>query len=201
MLKQIASRQFVVDVYGDTFMSTRLSLVSSIMLLVVAAFAVFTPVLYKYTLLPLTDYTGHYSIAAVIQMNGIVFIPHVLYHVLIIGLKSFFPLLQPYEISTLLIVSIKALLGVVLFMALRANLPRPTRHFQLAALVLMILIFTPVYLSYSADLGLEHLLMIRTLGYLNYTNYHNPTQNLMLIFAVPVSLLALRAAVPQPFRS
>lgn len=139
------------------------------------------------------DYEVHYFIAIAIEENIPVFVPHILYHVLIIGFKNFFPVLEPYQISILLMVSIKALLGITLLMALRANLPKPTRQFPLIALTLAILIFTPVHLSYDAAFLL--------IGYLNYTIYHNPTQNLMMIFVVPVSLFALRAVVAQPYRN
>ncbi len=38
-------------------------------------------------------------------------------------------------------------------------------------------------------------------GYINHLSFHSPTQNLMLIFVVPTSLVALRAISPRPFRN
>ncbi|MDW8300204.1 MAG: hypothetical protein RML95_12800 [Anaerolineae bacterium] len=116
-------------------------------------------------------------------------LPHVLYHVLLILLKNMLSIESARDVSLILAVLLRVGLGVILFLAIRQYVPKHLSNSVIVAAVILLLLSAPIYLFDRSPY----------LSYINYLPYHNPTQNMMLVFAVPVSLIALRAVVPKPF--
>ncbi len=169
--------------------------------LMLALAVIFAPV-FAVTILEFgRDYYGHYKIAQRIQNGEALNTPHVFYHVLFIGLRSIFPLRVSLT-HWLLVTSFRALLGVLLFTILKAQLSERLAFGWSGVVIVLFLLSAPLYMQpdpLDALIGRNQLVV--KLGYLNYLVYHNPTQNLMMIFVVPVSLFALRAVAPQPYRN
>ncbi|MDW8300738.1 MAG: hypothetical protein RML95_15505 [Anaerolineae bacterium] len=76
-------------------------------------------------------------------------------------------------------------------MNIRAWVSKRVPDNWLALVVIALLFSAPIYLWFNPP---------NFLGYVNYLPYHSPTQNLLLVFVVPVTLAAQRAIVPQPLR-
>lgn len=174
--------------------------------LALALVAIFAPIFYGVAHSNIhffrADYLSHYKIALRIQNGEALGVPHIFYHILIIGLKSLLPSESPSQLSALLMIGFRALLGVWLFLILRAQLSARLSSWWIGVMVVLFLLTAPLYLWRDAIDTSGNIDFIRHFtGYLNPLVYHNPTQNLMLIFVVPVSLIALRAVVPQPFQN
>jgi len=84
----------------------------------------------------------------------------------------------------------RVIAGVFLYVFIRLSTMLSDKIAMLIVIVFLTVI--PVYLLPELPFNI---------GYLNYATYHNPTQILLSAFAVPASLIALRAVIPQPFKS
>lgn len=140
------------------------------------------------------DYSAHHHFAIVIE-NGKqaqLRIPHVLYHVVLVVIKNTANIEDSRTISVFLAALFRALLGVGLFVAIKYSIPKRLPNTLVAVITILLLWISPIYFWYNPP---------TFIGYINSLPYHNPTQNLMLVFVIPASLIALRAILPQPFKS
>lgn len=140
------------------------------------------------------DYAAHYEIAAVLE-RGELTTPHFLYHVLVILLKKVLGLDNSEIISATLATFFRVLLGLVLFILIKLEtLDKAPERLTLLFIVLLLLT-APIYLQVTKIIPPVFF------GFINYLPYHNPTQNLMLVFVAPVSLIALRIIFPRPYKT
>lgn len=157
----------------------------------VLAFAAFLTVFlipfYRFVVINHGDYPWHYAIATEIRDSQFPAVPHILYHLLITMLADALALSQA-QASVALVVFFRVLTGVFLYIYFQAS---AGLSYKTSAIITFIFLLTvPIYLLEPYNIA-----------YINYTIYHNPTQILLHTFVVPVSLVALRALVPQPFKN
>lgn len=178
---------------GDHMPASRsLPLTVSLVAVSLILVATFVPVFYSFYAANNHDYVGHYSFAIAIEDGWRLSIPHILYHILLILAKNTLGLEDIKEVAVTLQTAFRILIGLSLFMALKTQMGSQLTDALAAIVVLLLMWAAPIYLWFKPPLFL---------GYINYLPYHNPTQPLMLIFTVPMSLIAWRAVSPQPFTS
>ncbi|MFQ3535427.1 MAG: hypothetical protein SNJ58_06080 [Aggregatilineales bacterium] len=172
--------------------------------LVIALIVIFTPVFYSVMLGPFFfngDHFSHAEAAIRLQDSQMLGVPHVLYHVLFMTLYNIFPFVDLTRLSTFLMVALRAMLGLIIFLLLRAQLSGQLSDLWIGGLVILFLLtYSPIFLWHNQAHGVTEF-FLHHISHLNHLVYHNPTQNLLLIFVVPAQLVALGAIVPQPFRS
>ena len=136
------------------------------------------------------DIEKHLGFALTMRTEGFLpNVPHFFYHLLVIAAKESLPTAPPMTLALLPMLLANALLALGLLHLLKetgASAP------MALGLALLLLIFAPILLGKSRG-------DLLALGYLHPTVYHNPTQQLMRLFALPISLFALRALHPQPY--
>ncbi|MDW8171083.1 MAG: hypothetical protein RML73_01235 [Anaerolineae bacterium] len=138
------------------------------------------------------DVEKHLVFAQRMKTEG--FLPNVLhffYHLLVIAADETLPSAPPMTLALLPMLLANALLALGLLHLLKDAGANGTLAL---GLTLLLLIFAPIMLG-TLDGGLL------ALGYLHPTVYHNPTQQLLRLFALPLSLFALRALQPRPHAS
>ncbi len=170
----------------------------------IALIVIFTPVFYSAVLGPFFfsgDYFAHAQAAIRLQDSQMSGAPHVFYHVLFAVLHDIFPFTNLAHLAIFIMVALRAVLGVIIFLLLRAQLSAQLSDLWIGGLVILFLLtYSPIFLWHNQAYGVKGF-FLHHISHLNHFVYHNPTQNLLLIFVVPAQLIALRAIVPQPFRS
>ena len=158
--------------------------------LTLVSISIFTPVLRVVIDLFDDDYSQHYEMALRLSSGEIQHLPHFLYHTLLVALTK----LSATRDDALLVLSVgfRVLLGLVIFFVLSAQVSRNFPSIWRAVIVILFLLISPLYFQVESPY---------LIGYLSHLVYHSPTQNLMLLFVIPVSLLAMRAVVRKPFSS
>lgn len=137
------------------------------------------------------DYPWHHDIAERYSNGENIGTPHVLYHVLVLLLGDLFAL-APDQTAAILAVAFKAATGVSLFFIIRAQ-PQSSISDKLNILIVSVFLLTvPLYVAIEPSV-----LFFPP----SYTVYQSPTQNLLFLLVVPASLIAMRAAIPQPFEN
>lgn len=140
------------------------------------------------------DYIAHYELAVKLERGEQVGTPHLLYHALVILLRKVSGWEDVRLISTVLATSFRVLLGLTLFVLVKLETSSGVSERLILLSVALFLLTAPIYLRVEPVL-----LPMLFLGFINYLPYHSPTQNLLLLFVIPVSLIALRAVAPQPY--
>lgn len=140
------------------------------------------------------DYQIHralaHGLADTRSLNGL---PHFGYHLSVIAASQLFPDLPDWQQGRLPVLGVYVLLGLQLYALLMWNRTViPTRRPWYVAIgaVLIMLTITAIFVRQP---GFPYLI-----GYVNPTTYHNPTQIMLKLWVIPVSLLAWFAIVPQP---
>ncbi|MCS6872620.1 MAG: hypothetical protein NZ571_14320 [Anaerolineae bacterium] len=172
--------------------SRPLSLTVSLLVLAFIIAATFIPVFHSFYDTNDLDYMHHHGFAKAIEGGEQLKIPHVLYHTVLIIVQNILGAQDTKQISTILLTIFRVLVGCSLLIAIKLQTPGQLTNALTVVAVALLLWTAPIYLWFNPPIFL---------GYINYLPYHNPTQNLMLIFVVPTSLIALRAIAPQPFKS
>jgi len=138
------------------------------------------------------DIEKHLGFALTMKTEGFLpNVPHFFYHWLVIAASEALPAAPPMTLALLPMLLANSLLALGLVPLLRSS---GAGRLLALGLALLLLIFAPILLG-TPDGGLL------ALGYLHPTVYHNPTQQLMRLFALPLSLFAVRALSPQPYAS
>ena len=143
---------------------------------------VFAPIIH-YASRQRSDYTSHITHAAQMQRGEQTHISHPLFHAQVILYGALLPAVAPIDIGFLAGLTAIALLLPLLLHALRNSADGRIPDAALIFLALCLAVIAP--LTIWADSKL-------LIGYINPTVYHNPPQNLLRLFVIPVSLLALR---------
>jgi hypothetical protein len=156
--------------------------------------AVFGPVFLS-AATKVSDYELHIGFAFEAKARGdFTFLPHWFYYVLVIAFSEVLPGAPAYIHGWLAVLVPYEILGLMIFGLLDRHLGGRT---MLAGLLtLALLSVTPIYLLVSLDVPLSWTYL---LGYVNASPWHSPTQNVLKLWLIPVSLLALRAVNPVPY--
>lgn len=168
-------------------------------LFLLALTALFFPIFYNFDfgyIEGMGDYVAHYKLALKLEKGEQVGTLHLLYHALVILLKRVTGLEDVRVISTVLATLFRALLGLTLFVVAKLETSDKLSNYLILLGIILLLLTAPIYLRAETEL-----LPMLFLGFINYLPYHSPTQNLMLIFVVPLSLIALRAVSPRPYET
>jgi hypothetical protein len=156
--------------------------------LVLVTLAIFFPRFYA---VQPGDFASHYILAQIVE-NGKSQILHILYHILVIILGNALGINESYQpISLVLALLLRSILAVELFLITRLKLGNHISKLWAGIIVVAFLLSSPIYTQITTAF----------IGYINYLVYHNPTQQLLSVFVVPVSLFAVRAAFYKPYKS
>ncbi|MCS6872700.1 MAG: hypothetical protein NZ571_14730 [Anaerolineae bacterium] len=164
----------------------------NVVLLSLVIVAVFTPVAYGFYRLYPGDFIGHQDFAEGMEKNGEVKRPHVLYHVIFTMLRNCMGNQGIEGVFLLMATFLYVMIGIGLFLSLSLHAPAAIMKISLLSIVVLLLVSKPIYIWFNLP---------QFIGYINYVSHHNPTQILLTVFVVPVSLIALRAISPQPYRN
>jgi len=133
------------------------------------------------------DIEKHLGFALAMKTEGFLpNVPHFFYHLLVIVASEALPSAPPMTLALLPMLLANALLALGLVHLLQSAGAGGGLALGLA---LLLLIFAPILIG-TPDGGLL------ALGYMHPTVYHNPTQQLLRLFALPLGLLAARALHP-----
>jgi hypothetical protein len=141
-----------------------------------------------------SDYTLHRQFADEFEATqSVENLPHFAYHLTIIAVSHILPDMPDWQQGRLPVMGAYIGLGLLVYALLTYNrhiiTHQPPWWVAIAAALIMLSI-TPI-LFVHAPLPL-------LLGYINPTTYHNPTQIMLKLWVIPVSLLAWRALYPRP---
>lgn len=128
------------------------------------------------------DFRGHLIFANLLQ-EELYFLPHFLYHISILGVRFVLPSVPDAIWVSLPIILAHGLLAAFVAYQIRLYLPI-RKHSHLFVLAVLSLFATPLYI----EMPLPYLL-----GYINTLPLHNPTQQLLRLFALPVFVVAVHA--------
>jgi hypothetical protein len=138
------------------------------------------------------DWDWHITKAFEIKITGsLEGLPHFFYHLTVIGMSEMFPSLPPRlqgGIPVLLFAQGLSLLTFELVRRQAVNTGISSR-FLPAALTIILITTAPILVAGN------------NVAYLFPTVYHSPTQIILRFWVLPVTLLALRALNPRPYRS
>ncbi|MBO9309969.1 MAG: hypothetical protein J7551_09325 [Chloroflexi bacterium] len=167
----------------------RLPISLSVLVVALLLVALLAP-LYDFAVISGTgDYGTHHLLAISLRDGEMLAVPHVLYHFFHILLGDALALTY-YQTAFALVVVFRVVTAIFIFLTIALNTILPSKLVVL--ITVAFLSVTPAYLFSELPYNI---------GYFNYATYHNPTQILLSAFAIPVSLIALRAVVPQPFKN
>lgn len=119
-------------------------------------------------------------------------VPHFLYHLLIIGFSEILPGLPRAVQLALPVILMNVLTGLLLFELLRCAFNDVLSPGVTAGLSLSLMILSPVFLGMNLPY---------VPGYIHPTIYHNPTQNILKLFVIPVTIFAWLTIQPRVFQS
>lgn len=140
-----------------------------------------------------TDFVWHAELSQRIASgadNGAT--THILYHLLVIAAGYILPAASIATHAAIPVTLASVILGLFLFEHLRNIAQQSLPDAALGLLALSLVTITPIF----TVLNLPFLV-----GYLNLTIYHNPTQNILKLFVIPVTLLAYRGLFPQAYKT
>jgi hypothetical protein len=159
-------------------------------LLVISLLVVFTPIFARAT--SAGDFKAHTQFALDLKASGdFSELPHFLYHVMFLAFDELLPWVSNQTVSALPVLTATILLGLMLFTLLNRT-TGGTRPVLMIPLTVSLLLISPVMLWLELPYAV---------GYVHPTVYHNPTQNILKLFVIPVSLFALRVIRPEPYAS
>lgn len=139
------------------------------------------------------DYFMHLIFALTMDETGAVLhISNVLFHAVVIGYGQLFPTLPPQTLSALTLITAVEVLCFVLFKLLWWKTSDVLHPVAIMLLTFGLMLIAPIFIWLDD---------VHMLGYINPVIYHSPTQNLLRIFVIPVSLLAFRALENRPYRN
>lgn len=137
------------------------------------------------------DYPWHHDIAMRYSNGENIGTPHVIYHILVIFLQDLFGL-EVLQIAALLATAFRVGTGIILYFVLRSQTHERLPDKLVLLIVCIFLFSAPTYTAMEPN----------TLFFSPiHTVYQSPTQNLLFMLVVPMSLLAMRTIIPQPFKS
>ncbi len=139
------------------------------------------------------DFVGHMIFVREIQAEGLGSVPHFLYHGLILGFAEIFTDVDWFTIAGHIVIGANLIVGVTIYLLLTARFKAYISQVVIGFLSLCLVVITPIILWTEYWPAM--------IGYIHPTVYHNPTQNILKVFVIPVSLIALRAINPQPYKS
>lgn len=164
--------------------------------LVILILALFGPIL----LMGNNEWTGdfdlHFQFAQELRETGsLAGLPHFLYHLGIITTGLIAPDLAPYLQARVPVMLSYIFLGLIMYTLLVSDWGIVRRNISpwLAILAVIIMLSITPILVFAANFYL--------LGYVNPTTYHNPTQIVLKLWIIPVSVLAWRAVEPASYRT
>ncbi|MFN7209039.1 MAG: hypothetical protein ACK4P1_01440, partial [Aggregatilineales bacterium] len=128
------------------------------------------------------DYLAHYNFAMSIENGERLILPHVLYHIVLIVIKNILGIQDPIKLTATLLALFRVSVGIILIVAIKLQFAQLKNNVVVAIIVFIFLWTAPIYLIIDSP---------TFIGYVNHLSLHSPTQNLMLIFVVPTSLVAL----------
>lgn len=142
---------------------------------------------------PISDFTGHLRFIRQIDQEGLGAVPHFLYHLLVLGFSDLFPSVDLLTIAGHIIIGANIITGITIYIALTTWFKEYIPQGVLGFLSLCLMLITPIILWTQYWPAM--------IGYIHPTIYHNPTQNILKVFVIPISLIALRSINPKPYKS
>jgi hypothetical protein len=138
------------------------------------------------------DWDWHINKAFEIKATGsLEGLPHFLYHAIVIGMSDLFPALSQRVQGGIPVVLFAVGQALTVYWLLRRTLRETGSKSEYLPVMLTIILTT-----------IEPILITGTnIAYLFPTVYHSPTQIILRFWVLPVTLLALRALNPRPYRS
>lgn len=172
----------------------KLRTVFNAVIAVIVFAAVGTPIfLHAATTTTHTDFDEHYQLALNIERAGFQSsTPHFLYHLAILATRAVAPAISPALAGALPVIAAFVVLGIVMAVALQRAFPPGMPALVPIALSQCLLLVSPLMPS----VPLPYLI-----GYINPTVFHNPTQNILKAFALPLALLAVHVFSPAETRT
>ena len=160
-----------------------MSTIRSFLLIVILSLLIFSPIMSVASRI-YSDFGVHAEIVDKMQQGETTHVSHPLYHLAFMLLNSLAPDLPVHELGLLSILLFILPLPVMIFHCLRRTSNGALPDLLLIAIALALMVIGPVLIWTDKPF---------LLGYINPTVYHNPTLIALRVFALPLSLLALRA--------
>ena len=157
--------------------------------LLVIGLVVFTPVMQRATTLDV-DFGDHIALALKMPSEN-TNVSHVLFHGMFLTLRQLLPSYSNQDIALIVMLAVMVPLPIIVFVPLKKCSAGSIPDYALVGLSLGVTIMAPITIWSQKWL----------IGYINPTIYHNPTTILLLLFVIPISLLAQRVYDNQPYRN
>lgn len=139
------------------------------------------------------DFIGHAEFARQIERDGLGNVPHPIFHLTILSIVRIIPTLDLLIVSGFVIMMANIIVASTIYVLLSAQFQDSVPQWLIAFLSASLIFITPIYIwrDYS----------FLVVGYMNPTIYHNPTQNILKMTIIPISLLGFRGLNPKPYNS